>query len=277
MFSIYITKKSIVLQHSQQTLLQQDCRVTFSGSSGSSFERKSQAVYMQSYLCFFFFFYIIKQKGKMKDEAQLAQFLCFIPTFQEIYRVTGTVPDIGVRQKPPYRCSGLRFSGSGFSGSFVIFLVLGLLVIDGFDSSARFAGFSFLVNLVLALLVLGGSFSGSSFLALLLKEIASFQHTDAILSFSLFSLFLYSNNHHQRKSHEYNTYNKKHQPFFLAQQSPQPLHLYLPSRNVYYYSNNNNNKHYTTEKKQRKVQEARCYVDATTRGKWLFSSGVWNN
>lgn len=76
MFSIYITKKSIVLQPSQQTLLQLDCRATFSGSSGSSSSRrKSQAVYMQSYLCFLLFFYIIKQKGNTKDELQLAQFL----------------------------------------------------------------------------------------------------------------------------------------------------------------------------------------------------------
>lgn len=54
-FSIYITKKSIVLQPSQQTLLQQDCRATFSGSSGSSCVRKSQSIYMQSYLCFLLF------------------------------------------------------------------------------------------------------------------------------------------------------------------------------------------------------------------------------
>lgn len=56
--------------------------------------------------------------------------------------------------------------------------------------------------------------------------------------------------------------------------STSPFIPTYPSRNVYY---NSNNKHYTTEKKQRKVQEARCYVDVTTRGKWLFSSGVWNN
>lgn len=117
MFSIYITKKSIALQQSQQTLLQQDCRVTFSGSSGSSSRRKSQSIYCtcnHTYV-FFFFFYIIKQKGNTKDEAQLAQFLCFIPTFQEIYRVTGTAPDIGVQHKPTYRYSGHSFSGS--SGS----------------------------------------------------------------------------------------------------------------------------------------------------------------
>lgn len=65
---------------------------------------------------FFSFFYIIKQKGNTKDELQLAQFLWFIPTFQEMYRVTGTAPDIGVQQKPPYRYSGRSFSGSsGFS------------------------------------------------------------------------------------------------------------------------------------------------------------------
>lgn len=45
---------------------------------------------------------------------QLAQFLCFIPTFQEIYRVTGTAPDIGVQQKSTYRSSGRSFSGSSF-------------------------------------------------------------------------------------------------------------------------------------------------------------------
>lgn len=120
MFSISITKKSIVLQQSQQTLLQQKLPCHLSGSSGSSSSRrKSQSIYCtcnHTYV-FLLFFSIIKQKGKYEDEAQLAQFLCFIPTyFQEIYRVTGTAPDIGVQQKPPYRCSGLRFSGSsGFS------------------------------------------------------------------------------------------------------------------------------------------------------------------
>lgn len=44
-------------------------------------------------------------------------FLCFIPTFKTMYRVTGTAPDIGVRQKPTYHSSGRSFSGSGFSGS----------------------------------------------------------------------------------------------------------------------------------------------------------------
>lgn len=31
------------------------------------------------------------------------------------------------------------------------------------------------------------------------------------------------------------------------------------------------------KKRQRKVQEVRCHMDATPRGKWLFSSGVGNN
>lgn len=79
MFSIYITKKSIVLQPSQQTLLQQVCRVTFSGSSGpgSSSRRKSQSIYMRSYLCFLLFFFYYQAKGKYEDEAQLAQFALF--------------------------------------------------------------------------------------------------------------------------------------------------------------------------------------------------------
>lgn len=47
--------------------------------------------------------------------------ILYLPTFQELYGVTGTAPDIGVRQKPPYHSSGCRFSGSGFSGSFFIF------------------------------------------------------------------------------------------------------------------------------------------------------------
>lgn len=97
MFSIYITKKRIVLQHSQQTLLQQVCRVTFSGSSGSSSRRKSQAFYCTCNHTYVFFSF--KQKGNTKDELQLAQFLCCIPTFQEMYSVTGTAPDIGVQ--PP--------------------------------------------------------------------------------------------------------------------------------------------------------------------------------
>lgn len=68
MFSTYITKEPIVLQPSQQTLLQQDCRVTFSGSSGSSSRRKSQSIYCtcNHIYVFLLFFYFIKQKGNTK-------------------------------------------------------------------------------------------------------------------------------------------------------------------------------------------------------------------
>lgn len=107
---------------------------------------------------FFFFFYIIKQKGNTKMKRNSLNLLCFIPTyFQEMYIITVTTMD-RMQQKPPYHSSCRRFSGSGFSGSFLNFLVLVLLVIDGFDDSG-FAGFSLLVLLVLALLVLGGGFS----------------------------------------------------------------------------------------------------------------------
>lgn len=196
MFSIYITKKSIVLQPSQQALLQQDCRATFSGPSPS--RKQSQASRVHPF--HFSLFYtqsINNDTNYTKDELQLAQFLCFIPTyFQEMYRVTVTTTEI-IQHKPTYHSSGRRFSGSGFSGSFLIFLVLVLLVIDGFDDSG-FAGFSFLVLLVLALLVLGGGFSGSSFLALLVllpKAIAIFEDNDTIFRFlSFLSLFLYSIN-----------------------------------------------------------------------------------
>lgn len=113
-----------------------------------------------------------------------------------MYGVTVTTTEI-IQHKPTYHSSGRRFSGSSFSGSFLIFLVLVLLVIDGFDDSG-FAGFSLLVLLVLALLVLGGGFSGSSFLALLvllLKGIGIFEDNDTIFRFlSFLSLFLYSIN-----------------------------------------------------------------------------------
>lgn len=57
----------------------------------------------------FSFFYIIKQKGNTKDEAQLAQFLdLYLPYFQEMCGVTATAPDIGAQQKPTYRYSGRR-------------------------------------------------------------------------------------------------------------------------------------------------------------------------
>lgn len=52
----------------------------------------------------------------------------YLPTFQEIYIVTGTTTEI-IQHKLTYRCSGRRFSGAGFAG-------------DGF-AGAGFAGFSF--------------------------------------------------------------------------------------------------------------------------------------
>lgn len=121
MFSIYtyLQEKYSVTAISTNTI-QQDCRVTFSGSSGSSSSRrKSQSIYCtcnHTYV-FFFSFFCYQAKGKYEDEAQLAQFLCFIPTYcQEIYRVTGTAPDIGGQQKPTYHSSGRSFF-FGSSGS----------------------------------------------------------------------------------------------------------------------------------------------------------------
>lgn len=83
MFSIHITKKSIVLQPSQQKLLQQKlpCHLFWLFWFLLCKEIAIHLLYMQSYLCFLLFFSIIKQKGNTKDEAQLAQFLCFIPTY----------------------------------------------------------------------------------------------------------------------------------------------------------------------------------------------------
>lgn len=116
--SIPTFKKSIVLQQQHQTLLQQVCRVTFSGSSGSSSRRKSQSIYYTcnpTYVLFYFVYY--QAKGKYEDEAQLAQFLClYLPTFQEIYRITATTTEL-IQHKPTYRFSGRRFSGRSFSGS----------------------------------------------------------------------------------------------------------------------------------------------------------------
>lgn len=238
---------------------------------------------MRSYLCFLLFFSIIKQKGNTKIKRNSLNFsVLYLPTFQETYSVTATAPDIGVQQKPTYRCSGHSFSGSGFSGSFLNFLVLVLLVIDGFDSSARFAGFSFLVFLVLvllvlALLVLGGGFSRFSS-----SSGSSSKRNRKLLGqrYDLsISLFFYTQSINYKRCKLYKGRRcQQQQPFFLALESPQPLLLYqVPSKNVYYYSSNKNNKQTIYNRRQRKVQEARCYMDVTTRGKWLFSSGVWNN
>lgn len=82
--------------------------------------------------------------------------------------------------------------------------MLVLLVIDGFDGGgfdgSGFAGFSFLVLLVLALLVL-------ALLVLLPKAIASFQHTDAILSFSLFCTQSTTNDANHTKEEDANNSN----------------------------------------------------------------------
>lgn len=67
MFSTYITKQRIALQPSQQTLLQQDCRVTFSGSSGSSCVRKSQSIYCTcNHTYVFFSFFILLSKREIR-------------------------------------------------------------------------------------------------------------------------------------------------------------------------------------------------------------------
>lgn len=225
MFSIYITKKSIVLQPSQQALLQQDCRATFSGPSPS--RKQSQASRVHPF--HFSLFYtqsINNDTNYTKDELQLAQFLCFIPTyFQEMYRVTVTTTEI-IQHKPTYHSSGRRFSGSGFSGSFLIFLVLVLLVIDGFDDSG-FAGFSLLVLLVLALLVLGGGFSGfSSSSGSSSKSNRNLRGQRHNLSISLFSLFsLYSINHQRCKSYKGRRCQQQ-QPFFSILQPREFLRLH---------------------------------------------------
>lgn len=164
-----------------------------------------------TYVFFSFLFFILNQSPTMriirKMNCNSLNFLCFIPTFKTMYRVTGTAPDIGVRQKPTYRFSGYSFSGSsGFSGSFLNFLVLGLLVIDGFDDSG-FAGFSFLVLLVLVLLVLGGGFSGfSSSSGSSSKRNRNLRGQRHNLSTSLL-FYTQSINHQQCKSHEDNTNN----------------------------------------------------------------------
>lgn len=171
------------------------------------------------------------KRENTKDEAQLAQFLNLY--HQGAYRVTTTVTDT-IQQKPTYHSSGRRLSGSGsgFSGSFLVFLVLGLLVIDGFDSSARFAGFSFrgflfLVLLVLALLVLGGGFSGfSSSSGSSSQRNRNLRGQRHDLSISLFSLFsLYSINHQRCKSYK-GRIRQQQQPFFLVLQPREFLRLH---------------------------------------------------
>lgn len=142
----------------------------------------------------------------------------------------------------------------------------------------------FLVLLVLVLLVLGGGFSGfSSSSGSSSKRNRNLRGQRHDLSISLFSLFSILNQPRKKNQQRCKSYKgrrcQQQQPFFLALESPQPLLLYLPSLQKMYIIpaiTITTNKHYTTEG-QRKVQEARCHVDVTTRGKWLFSSGAWNN
>jgi len=161
------------------------------------------------------------------------------------------------------------------------------LLVGGFDGSG-FAGFSFfgssnpgssfLVLLVLVLLVLGGGFSGfSSSSGSSSKSNRKLLEQRHDLSISLFSLFsLYSINHQRYKSYKGRRC-KQQQPFFLVLQPREFLRLHHQAAYIITAITITTNKQTLYNKRQRKVQEARCHMDATPRGKWLFSSSVWNN
>lgn len=108
-------------------------------------------------------------------------------------------------------------------------------------------------------------------LVLLPKAIAIFEDNDTIfrfLAFLSFSILNQSTTNDANHTAIIRTTNNTNLSFWRWNRLNLSFYTY-PSTNIYYHSNNNNNKHYTT-KGQRKIQEARCYMDATTRGKWLI-------
>lgn len=199
---------------------------------------------------FSFLFFILNQSinndaNYTKDELQLAQFLCFIPTFQEMYGVTTITMD-RIQYKPTYRCSGHRFSGSGFSGAG--FAGDG----GGFDSSgfagSSFLGFLFLVFLVLALLVLAGSFSGfsssSGSSSRRNRNLPAYRRNPIFLSFlSSLSFFSTQSTTMQITRNIIRTINTT-LPFLSGTANRLNLSIIptYPSRNINYHSNNKNNK-----------------------------------